>query len=670
MHSLLRTLKWLICLFLLSFSDCCSNPQMVWTPAEMMKLKMIKDVQISPDHETALFVATEARMAEDQAAYISRIYQTSIKGNREVFAITEWDSSAMQPRCSHDGKWIAFLSKHSGINNLYIMDPVEHKAIAITDLKYDVQTFKWCPDSRRIAFVSADDLSIQRQKNAAYLYEEDSIINRLWVIDIQNQAELPKALTRNEYHVRGCGDLGTANEEFDWSPDSKEIIFAHSPLSGFDKFYLDSSLAILEMSSGKITPIEKHAQHESMPRYSPDGYWISYLSSEPVATYAFNRQVMVRSRDGVQRFKLAPTSNEGLFLAGPNLLGWTADSQHVLFFEPIGTKFHIVMLPRDGKPGKELIAGNLCFKDPILSCDGKFMGFIAESSDIPPEAFVANLESFQPLQISELNRAFISHPSFKTQLMRWKSTDGLQIEGLLTYPYGYQKGVRYPLLLVIHGGPMSFFDEGYLGMPSAYPLASFAEAGFMVLRANPRGSCGYGKTFRCLNYGDWGGKDYQDLMAGIDAVIEKGLADPQRLGVMGWSYGGYMTAWIITQTTRFQAASVGAGISNLVSASGTLDLHRLLSDYFGDFGQGRKIYHQRSPLYYAHKVATPCQMQHGLEDKRVPVSQAYEFYHALKRNGKEATLILYPGMGHRFSDPKLQLDLMERNLNWFSEHLN
>jgi len=216
---------------------------------------------------------------------------------------------------------------------------------------------------------------------------------------------------------------------------------------------------------------------------------------------------------------------------------------------------------------------------------------------------------------------------------------------------------------------MAFFFESYVGNRYVYPLAAFAQEGVMILRPNPRGSCGYGADFRCGNYRDWGGKDYEDIMAGVDHLIAQGMADPARLGVMGWSYGGYMTGWIITQTDRFRAASMGAGVSNLVSMSGTMDLERFIPDFFGPFSKNQGLYETRSPLYHASSVNTPCLIQHGDSDSRVPVSQSYEFYRALKQEGKQVEFILYPGMSHHISDPLMVQDSMDRNLAWFKKHL-
>ncbi|CUI17376.1 putative secreted peptidase [Candidatus Protochlamydia naegleriophila] len=639
-----------------------------WTPVDMMHLKMIREVQLSPDKQTALVVVSEASINAEQDAYVSRIYQINVN-NRKAEALTAPNCQSMQPRWSPDGSSIAYLSDYSGIKTLYLLRRPHAFALAL-DLKKDIQTFRWSPDGRYIAFVATDKKNVQTPppKSSAFDYEEDLAVNRLWIIDLLSERPISKALTNDTYSVRGCGDFGTINEEFDWSPDSRSIIFAYSPSCKFDDFYVESHLARVDVVTQAVTQLKKHARHESLPRFSPDGKWIALLASEPGHLYAFNRYAAIRSADDQEERRLAPTTNEGPFLAGPNLLGWSLDCQSIWLIEPVGTSFQLVRLGIDGKQVDSL-SSDLMIKDPSLSSDGKTIAFTGQTTNKPPEAYIATLPKLQPVQLSQFNQPFLNYPSIHTESIHWQSNDGKSIEGLLTYPSNYQKGKRYPLLLVVHGGPMAFFDQTYLGMPYPYPLASLAEAGFIILRPNPRGSCGYGKAFRCLNYGDWGGKDFEDLMTGVDAVIERGMGDPERLGIMGWSYGGYMTAWAITQTNRFKAASIGAGLSNLASMSGTTDLHRFLQDYLGPFWEQPALYQQRSPIYHVKKVETPCLIQHGLSDRRVPVAQAIEYYHALKTEHKPSKLILYPRMGHHFTEPSQQIDLMERNLEWFTSHL-
>jgi dipeptidyl aminopeptidase/acylaminoacyl peptidase len=282
------------------------------------------------------------------------------------------------------------------------------------------------------------------------------------------------------------------------------------------------------------------------------------------------------------------------------------------------------------------------------------LGFAMQANDYAPEAFVSRVDNFSPVQISRANANLPKLSVGKTEVVRWRSADGMEIEGLLTYPTNYQPGRRVSLLLVIHGGPAGAFTSRYL--PSSrgfYPLATFASRGFAILRANPRGSSGYGYKFKFANVKDWGGGDFKDLMTGVDHVIEMGVADPERLGVMGWSYGGYMTAWAITQTHRFKAASVGAGITNLISATGTMDISTFIPDYFeAQPWENLELYRARSAMFNVKGVTTPTLIQHGEADRRVPIAQAYELYNALKMQNVPVRMIVLPRMPHAPNEPR------------------
>src|SRR5713226_8244974 len=298
-------------------------------------------------------------------------------------------------------------------------------------------------------------------------------------------------------------------------------------------------------------------------------------------------------------------------------------------------------------------------------------GFSKQTPDTPPEAFVCKVHDFTPVQVSRANADLSKLPVGKTEVIRWKSTDGMEIEGLLSYPVSYAPGKRVPLLLVIHGGPTGVFLQNFIGSPGAYPIAAFTSQGCAVLRANPRGSSGYGKRFRYANYKDWGGGDFKDLMAGVEYVIQQGIADQNRLGVMGWSYGGFMTSWVITQTKRFKAASIGAGVTNLVTFTGTADIPGFIPDYMGaEFWDNLEIYRAHSAMYNIKGASTPTLIQHGEADERVPISQGYELYNALKRQGVTVKMVTYPRTPHGPREPKLMLDVGQRNVEWFGKHLS
>jgi dipeptidyl aminopeptidase/acylaminoacyl peptidase len=238
--------------------------------------------------------------------------------------------------------------------------------------------------------------------------------------------------------------------------------------------------------------------------------------------------------------------------------------------------------------------------------------------------------------------------------------DQTPIEGMLYLPAGYDpaRDGQLPLLLHVHGRPY------------AYTPAALCERGIAVLRCNPRGSGGYGREFRYANMSDWGGGDFQDLMAGVDTALAGGMIDPDRLGVAGWSYGGYMTSWIITQTDRFKAASIGAPVTNPMSFVGTADIPSFVPDYFGgEFWERFDLYQERSPIFHAHRVRTPVIIQHGDADERVPLEQGQQLAMALERAGAPVEMYIYPRQGHAIEEPRLLADAIRRNLEWFTTQL-
>jgi dipeptidyl aminopeptidase/acylaminoacyl peptidase len=461
---------------------------------------------------------------------------------------------------------------------------------------------------------------------------------------------------------------------FDWSPDGTAIVFAYTPTGRADD-WSRADLAVIEVPSGQFRPLVHTGRAELAPYYSPDGREVAYVASDDPPTWAYDFAVyVVPTRGGAPR-KLADS-----FDHRPELLGWSADGRRLVYRENRGTTTRLYTLPLEGKPvgiGPEegVVA------EASLNATRTALGFGYQTADRPVEAHLARLDHPDPMQVSRVNGDLPSHPLGRTEVIRWKSTDGTEIEGLLTYPVGYEPGRKCPLLLIIHGGPAGVFTCTFIAAPavstsgfrhatSAYPVAAFAARGYAVLRCNVRGSSGYGRDFRHANHKDWGGGDSRDLMAGVDHLVAKGIADPDRLGVMGWSYGGFMTAWVLGQTQRFRAASVGAGVTDLVSFAGTADIPSFLPSYFGGEPWDRpEVYRAHSPIAHVKGVNTPTLIQHGEEDERVPIGQSYELYSALKRQGCPVEMVVYPRAHHAIQEPKLLRDAMRRNLDWFERHV-
>lgn len=389
------------------------------------------------------------------------------------------------------------------------------------------------------------------------------------------------------------------------------------------------------------------------------------VSDDPPRWAGYRRIALLPAGGGA--LKLLPET----FDAQPNVIDWSADGKHIYFSETRGTFTRLSAIDVTSNAITELNKGNEVIGGVSLNQGRVVFGFTMQNSEKAPEAFVTPIKTFSPIQVSRANADLPKLPLGKSEVLTWKSSDGLDVEGILTYPVNYQSGKRVPLLLVIHGGPAGVFTQSFLaGSRSVYPLAAFSARGYAILRVNPRGSSGYGQKFRYGNIKDWGGGDYLDLMTGVDRVIQMGVADPDRLGVMGWSYGGFMTSWIVTQTKRFKAASVGAGVTNLMSFIGTADIPSFIPDYFG--GQpweNLDVYRSHSAMFNMKSVSTPTLVQHGEADERVPISQGYEFYNALKVLNVPTRMIVLPRMPHGPNEPKMVLKASQTNLEWFDKYL-
>jgi dipeptidyl aminopeptidase/acylaminoacyl peptidase len=632
-----------------------------WTPEEMMKVRSVGMVEVSPDGKRVVYGMTEPLMTEDKSEFLTQLWMADADGTRN-FQFTRGDKSSYSPRWSPDGRWVAFLSSRSGKSNIWVIRADGGEAEMVTDVKTGVGGFAWSPDGASLAFTMSDPPSEQEEKdrkarNDARVVDADYKMNHLWVV--------PAAVDAGgKREVRRLTEGGFTVGNWEWSPDGKTIVFDHAPTPSADD-WPRSDISTVDVASGAIKPFAASAAAESSPFYSPDGRWVAYRLSDVPATWGDTRHVVLVPAAGGPVKPLALTYDEQ-----PDVLGWSADGKGLYFTETHGTITRLGYLPSDGGAPRLVDSGTAGVFGASVNSTRTMLGLSVQSCDTPPEAFVTPAAEWAPRQVSRANADSPKHPLGRTEVIRWKGADGLEIEGLLTYPVGYEKGKRYPMVLVIHGGPTGVFMQSYIASRSVYPTAAFAAQGWAVLRCNIRGSSGYGRAFRYADYKDWGGKDYRDLMAGVDHVIAMGVAEADRLGVMGWSYGGYMSSWVITQTKRFKAASIGAPVTNLMSFTGTTDIHGFVPDYFGtEFWNNLAPYEKHSAMFNIKGASTPTMIQQGEEDRRVPIGQGYELYNALKRQGVKVTMIAYPRQPHGLGEPRLILDAGRRNLKWFEEYL-
>jgi len=482
--------------------------------------------------------------------------------------------------------------------------------------------------------------------------------NRLMVLWIHQKDStgkyLQKLMTKENVSINS----------FDWNSNSKTIAYSYGKTTKANDMS-NCDLSIVDITTGEVKSIANTTANESNPKFSPDGKHLAYVASELVNDWAGPKHVQIFSLSDGKSWRLKASPDED-----GSIVGWTPDNKNVLLFEAKKTLTGIYLLSADGKSIAEWTEKEMNYIANVSVSNGN-ISFILQNPSQLPELYMSAISTHLPKKITSINDAYSNKQLGKTELIRWKSFDGKEIEGLLTYPVNYQPGKKVPLLLNIHGGPAGVFSQSCIASnQGVYPLASLSENGFAVLRPNPRGSTGYGTNFRVANKQDWGMGDYQDVMLGVDAVIKMGVTDESMLGVMGWSYGGYLSSWIVGHTNRFKAASIGAPVVDLAFQNMTDDVESLMPVYFnGDPWNNWDLYTKHSPLRYVQNVKTPVMLQHGEADFRVPLGNSVMFYNALRRRGIPVKLLVLPRQPHGPFEPKMVMVAMHSNLDWFKEHL-
>lgn len=631
-----------------------------WSMERRIHYPLIQAVAPSPGGDRVVAVIGEPLLTDERSEPISHLYLASTgAGGLEQITFGEFADSC--PRWSPDGRYIAFLSRRSGKNNVYAMRADGGEAWALTRYdKTDVTQLRWSPDGRSLAFVMVEPPSEERErarkaKDDAIRHEVDLDFAHVYVVPFAvgpRTLATPRQITHGRFHVLAIS----------WLPDGKRLAFTHRP-SPCDDTWPETRLAVVSVDDDGAEPkdLGRAAAYWPEPIASPDGKWVACAASDEPVSWAFVGHIVLYPVDGGLPVPLADTPD-----GNPYLVGWSVDGSEVYVGEAAGVTSQLWALPVGGAPGRQLTSGDLLKQAPA-SAGGK-IAFVGQDFHRPNAVYIHDVASGITTEVAQpaMPSDWPAGPLPPVEVIRWQSTDGETIEGIVTYPLGYEPGQRYPLVVHVHGGPAGVFQRGYLGAPEVgVDRPGLAERGYAVLQPNPRGSGGYGKRFRCANRRDWGGGDYRDIIAGIDYLIARGVADPERLAIQGWSYGGYLTGWAITQSNRFRAAVFGAGIANLISMTATCDIPGFIPDYFGhDYWDELELHVSRSPALQAKGVRTPTLILHGEQDLRVPLSQGRELYNVLKRQGTPVEMVIYPRTPHGIGEPRLAMDAARRTLEW------
>ena len=632
-----------------------------WTPELAMQYKAISQTALSPDGRMVAYVVREPIMEGESSEYRSHIWMASTDGAMN-YQYTQGEKSATNPAFSPDGEHLAFLSARSGKNQVWILRVRGGEAEQVTDAENGVGAFRWAPDGSRIAYVMRDpdteeEKTRKKEKRDVILVDQNFKYSHLYTTTVTKNSEGEREvqrLTGGDFHVT----------QFDWSPDSRTLVFTYQPDPRIN-MRTRRDIASVPADSGTVALLITSSGADHSPRFSPDGQHIAFVSHGGQVEDIGLGDVYVVAASGGTPMKLADTPDRNA-----NMLGWAADSRSVFITEARHTARVVYSVPVDGAapglvtPVDDVISA-ISFDAATAS-----MAFVYQTPDTPPDVHIASVDGFEMMKVTDLHADVSRPPMGRTERLTWESFDGLEVEGLLTYPVGYQEGDRVPLVLQIHGGPAGVFTGSFTGGPGIYMTQVFAEQGYAVLRPNPRGSTGYGKDFRYANFQDWGYGDYEDVMSGVDKVVAMGVGHEDSLAVMGWSYGGYLTSFLVTRTGRFQVASMGAGLPNLISMVTTTDIPDYLAAHMGgEFWDDYETYEKHSAMYHIKNVTTPTQVIHGANDLRVPFTQGQEFYVALDRLGVPTEMIVYPRTPHGPREPKLLMDVTPRILKWFEHHL-
>lgn len=627
---------------------------------DLFAIEHVSDAQVSPDGKQVAYVVGKDHAASEYHTPAASIWLVSSDGSAPARRLTFGPHADTMPRWSPDGTRLAFLSDREKADTpqVYVIPLTGGEARQLTHAKAGVAELKWSPDGARIAYAATDPESEEQEKRKKerddrIVVDRDYHFARLWVIDAAGGE--PTAITPAEYQVRA----------FAWFRDGWALVTSPTPKE--DDFMLPWTVRYVRKGDAAAETLWEGNYAIDVLAASRDGQSLAWLHGGALGEESAD-ELWVIERDGAPRLAAADYSG------GMMWMGWLPDGDSLLVTAAAGTRVALGRLDVASGTFETLFSDRTIhyFLTPpgaSVSADGRTLACVLSEGDRPAEVWVG-APGGELRQITDANPGLREVALGKAETIRWRAPDGLEIEGVLVYPVGYQEGTRYPLIVQIHGGPTGVWSESFIVAAWhdwAQPLAA---RGYAVLMPNPRGSAGRGREFAWGNRRRWGIGDLDDVLSGVDALVARGLADPERLGVGGWSYGGYLTSWTIGHTNRFKAAVVGAGVTDLLSFQAA-DIPSWLPGQMmvAQPWEDQQIYLQLSPITYVGEVTTPTLIPHGEADERVPLGQGKELYAALRARGVPVEMVIYPREGHLIWELAHQRDLLERVVEWYDRWL-
>ena len=637
------------------------------TVDDYFRIHDVGDPQISPDGKWVAYTVTTQDLEEDESN--TRIWMISTSGG-EAIPMTAKEKSVSRPRWGPDGKYLAFLGA-SGENEdqVWTLFREGGDAVPMTEITQGVESFEWSPDGTRMVLVIRDpkpeDLEkkekdkdekktpppwvvTRKQFKTDYVGYLDSRRTHLFVLDMESKKTTQVT----------SGDFD--DSEPAWSPDGKMIAFTSNRTDDPDANYNTDIWAVAADNQDKgqeLLRITTNPGPDVSPAWSPDGTKIVHVSATDTGAMLYATNHLAVISEGSEAVVL--TADLDRMVSTPR---FSSDGKWVFFgLEDSGEQI-LARISVTGGAVERIVAGHQVVQAFTQEVDSVIATLISEPH-LPPEVFL--LEDGKLERLTHTNDEFLSGIILgEVEEVHFESGDGTPIEAFVAKPPGFEAGTRYPVFLRIHGGPQSQYDFSF-----HFGAQLFAANGYVVVMPNPRGSTGNGQDFCLAIWRDWGGPDFEDVMASVDHVIEKGWADPDRLGVGGWSYGGILTNHVITKTDRFKGAYTGASATLYVANYGHDMYQRWWVQELGLPWRDRQIYEDLSPFNRVEKIVTPVLIVGGEKDWNVPIINSEQLFQALRHLDKTAELVVYPGEYHGFSTPSYNKDVFERFLAWFEKYV-